>query len=295
MLGWRLLISAILIPALFVVFYFDAKAGETAPWLLGLSVLIAARGAWEMSHLLRTRSFSPSVPLVMACSVATVAANWYGRFGLLDTPPSSLLDGVGPALVAFALSLLAVFLSNAIRYREPGTSMETLGAEVLTVAYLGVLLSFAVQLRWVAGAEAGYYVLASLLIATKAGDIGAYTFGRLWGRRKMVPRLSPGKTWMGGLGALVGSGLGAYLWLHFAIGLFPLPPEAKPPVWIWCVVYGMALGVVGLIGDLCESLIKRDVGKKDSAALLPGFGGLLDLIDSVLYAAPVAWLLWALR
>jgi phosphatidate cytidylyltransferase len=146
------------------------------------------------------------------------------------------------------------------------------------------------QLRWVAGTQAGYLALGSLVIAAKSGDIGAYTLGRLFGRRKMVPRLSPGKTWMGGLGALLGAAAGSWAWLTWGTPLFNSAWQA--PAWYWSVLYGAIIGVVGLIGDLCESLIKRDVGQKDSAALLPGFGGLLDLLDSVLYAGPVAYVLW---
>ncbi|HEY4262892.1 MAG TPA: phosphatidate cytidylyltransferase, partial [Schlesneria sp.] len=83
------------------------------------------------------------------------------------------------------------------------------------------------------------------------------------------------------------------LWLYFATPLFaPKGEHWTPPDWLSSSVYGLILGVTGLIGDLSESLIKRDVGKKDSARLLPGFGGLLDLIDSVLYAGPVAYVLW---
>ncbi len=83
--------------------------------------------------------------------------------------------------------------------------METLGAELIIVAYVGVLLCLTAELRWVAGAQAGYLVLGSLIIAAKCGDIGAYTLGRLFGRRKMAPRFSPGKTWAGAIGALIGS------------------------------------------------------------------------------------------
>lgn len=286
MLGWRLLISAFLIPLLIFVFVLDHRAGASAPYLLGLAVLCAIRGSYEYSDLMRTRLFEPSFPLIAGCSSAVIGAVWWGRTTGLDPGP------LGTALVVFAISTLLIFLRGEIRYREPGRSLETIGAEVLGVAYLGVLMAVTAQLRWVAGSQAGYLVLASLVIAAKCGDIGAYTLGRLFGKRKMVPRLSPGKTWMGGLGALLGSGLATWAWLHFGPQLFF--ENAAPCPAGWSILYGLLIGVAGVVGDLAESLIKRDVGRKDAAQLMPGFGGLLDLLDSVLYTGPLAWVLWKL-
>lgn len=290
MLVWRLAISAVLIPALMLIFYLDAKAGSSAPILLVLVVALAYRGSSEMTELLHIRSFTPHGPTVIACSVFVASASWFGRFSFfpIDIPGDG--NTLAQVMLAYSLTILVLFLLATYRYREPGQSMETLGAELMIVSYVGVLLGVAAQLRWVAGEEAGYLVLGSLVIVTKAGDVGAYALGRLFGRAKMVPRLSPGKTWMGGGGALLGSALGALVWLEFATPLFNA--QWSPPAWYWTIMYGLILGVVGLIGDLCESLIKRDVGKKDSAILLPGFGGLLDLLDSVLYAGPVAYMMW---
>ncbi len=289
MLGWRLLLSSILIPLLIGVFVLDAKAGPQAPWLLGLCLLLAIRGAWEMVSLLRHRVAAVSFPLVAICSVAVIAAGWVQRFFPVENATSAV-GSLGPVMVAHSLVVLVLLLAGAVRYREPGASITTMGAELLAICYVGMLLSVTAQLRWVAGAEAGYLVLGSLVIAAKCGDVGAYTLGRLFGRKKMVPRLSPGKTWMGGLGAVLGAGLGAWAWIHFATPRFH--DGWTPPGWYWSVCYGAMIGVAGLVGDLCESLIKRDAGQKDSAALLPGFGGLLDLLDSVLFAGPVAYVLW---
>jgi phosphatidate cytidylyltransferase len=304
MLGWRLLFSAILIPALIGVFVLDHRAGESAPWLLGLVLLLVWRASFEFADLLKTRSFEPSFLMIACCSTAIVVAAWSWRFsptvtvqlqshltvGAASARVIVMTAGLAMSMLAFALSVLAIFLRGAVRYREPGKTMETAGAEVLGVAYVGCLLTVTSQLRWISGDQAGYLVLASLVIAVKCGDTLAYTFGRLWGKRKMVPTLSPGKTWMGGVGALVGSSLGTWAWLHWAPGLFFDNVEPCPAG--WSLLYGAILGVVGLIGDLAESLIKRDVEKKDSAALMPGFGGLLDLIDSVIFAGPVAFVLW---
>lgn len=293
MLGWRVFISAVLIPVLIGVFVLDHRAGEAAPYLFGLSVFLIWRASYEFSDLLKTRSFSPSFVLIGSFSTLIVGAAWLPHCGFLsDGVLSTSATPTDLPFVVFSLAVLAAFLRGAIRYREPGSTMETLGADILGVAYIGVLLSVTAQLRWVAGVQAGYLVLASLVIGAKCGDIGGYTLGRLFGKKKLVPTLSPGKTRMGAFGALLGSSLAVTAWLHFAPGYFF--DNAIPCKMGWSLLYGAIIGTVGLVGDLAESLIKRDVGKKDSAVLMPGFGGLLDLLDSVLYAGPVALVLWKL-
>ena len=294
MLVWRLLVSAILIPLFVGCFYLDACLGAHAPIFLAIVLFLAVFGAREMVDLLWTRSFTPNRTIVTACCVLVAAAAWWGRFGHMPIKIPSDDNTLAQVMLAYAMTILVLFLLATYRYREPGASMETLGVELLIVSYIGVLLGVVAQLRWVAGDQAGYLVIGSLVIVTKGGDVGAYFFGRLFGRRKLVPLLSPGKTWAGAVGALVGSAGSAVAWLHFATPLFTPQGISPwiPPYWVASAFYGLVLGVTGLVGDLCESLIKRDVGKKDSSSLLPGFGGLLDLVDSVLYAGPVAYVLW---
>lgn len=292
MLAWRLLVSTILIPVLIGIFWLDANSGARAPWLLGLSLLLAARAAWELCQLLRVRSVFPHTPIAIVCTLAVVAAAWIVHWQRDSTHADPTLAALGFVGFTYAMCVLAALLKGAIAYREPGTTIEALGAELLVISYVGVLLATTAQLRWVAGAGAGYLVLGSLVVAAKCGDIGAYTAGRLFGKRKMAPRLSPGKTWAGFVGALIGAGLGAMLW--FAVAPRTIDDSWPIVPWYWGALYGVILGLVGLIGDLCESLIKRDVGQKDAASLFPGFGGLLDLLDSILYAGPVALLLWKL-
>jgi phosphatidate cytidylyltransferase len=151
------------------------------------------------------------------------------------------------------------------------------------------MLFFIAQLRMAFGIGA----LASLVIVVKMGDTGAYTIGRLFGRHKMAPLVSPGKTIEGAVGAIVFACVGAWLSFHF------LGSTMNFPAWktFNCIgggwwVYGLCVGLAGLLGDLAESLIKRDVGQKDSSTWMPGFGGILDILDSLLLAAPVAWFCW---
>ena len=135
--------------------------------------------------------------------------------------------------------------------------------------------------------------LVSLIAVVKMGDIGAYTVGRLIGRHKMAPSISPGKTWEGLAGGLLFSCFGSYLTLGvFAPKLGLETANAMP--WIGWIAYGVAVGAAGVLGDLAESLLKRDARRKDSSDWLPGFGGVLDILDSILGAAPVAYLFWVL-
>ncbi len=284
MLGWRLLLSAILIPALIGLFVLDARMGAAAPVLFVLCLLMAIRGCVELAELLRRPALDPSVYAMCAATTGLLALTWWPR--LVGEAP----DPSWRIVTALALGVIGLFLYRAWRYREPGPNVPTLAAEVLGLCYIGLLLCLTAQLRWIGDGAYGYLALGSLIIAAKMGDVGAYTLGRLFGKRKMAPRLSPGKTWMGAMGALVGGALGAVVWLTW---LGPLVHEAWPPApLIRAALYGATIGLAGLFGDLCESLLKRDAGVKDSAPLLPGFGGLLDLLDSVLFAGPIAWILW---
>ena len=130
--------------------------------------------------------------------------------------------------------------------------------------------------------------LASLVAVVKGGDIMAYIVGVLVGRSKMAPLLSPGKTWEGTIASLVSSTLVASLLLDL------IAPEAAGLPYGGWLLYGPLVGLAGIVGDLGESLVKRGLQAKDSGGLLGGLGGVLDLIDCMLVAAPVAWLLWAL-
>ncbi len=291
MLGWRLLMSAIIVPLLVALFWFDQFLGTSAWLLLVFCGLVAVRNSYELTDLMAVRNMRPSFWATACLSLLVVFAAWIPR-GLIAelenaTQLFTTLGWIGAALI-FSFSVL--LMMEAIRFEQPGKSMESLGCNMVTVLYAGGLLAVTAQMRWFPNPQIGYFVIASVIICVKSGDTCAYTFGRLWGRRKMAPKLSPGKTWMGLVGAIVGSTAGGWMWLTFAGVLFAAKPVAAA---FWIVLaYSASVGLVGLIGDLCESLIKRDVEKKDSAALMPGFGGLLDLLDSPLFAGPFALAWW---
>ena len=133
------------------------------------------------------------------------------------------------------------------------------------------------------------HILLLLLVATvKMGDIAAFAGGKTFGKHKMAPRISPGKTWEGFASAMVGSIGGAYLFLYLAT----LCGAQNPfDAWWQPLVWGAILGPLGVFGDLWESGIKRDLAVKDSSNIIPGFGGILDILDAILIAGPVAFFL----
>jgi phosphatidate cytidylyltransferase len=144
---------------------------------------------------------------------------------------------------------------------------------------------FFASLRWLPGPEEGIangtVALALAIFVPKACDIGAYFTGRLLGRHPMAPVLSPKKTWEGFAGGMVTAVL-------VAIGLSRLGTRLQDSYWL-AIGFGLTVGLAGVLGDLGESLIKRDCQRKDAAQSVPGFGGVLDVVDSVVFAAPVVY------
>ena len=303
MLKHRLLMSALLIPATIGLFVWDHHLGESAPVLLVLVLLLSARCVWELVTLTRAAGFQPNLWFGVASVWSLLVVTWWPHlpktFYLWESVVLVVVEPDAPmwagmfGVVAVLLLVNAVFRYPLILPRQDaGREIATLGVELLIVVYVGVLLAMTSQLRWPGKASSGYFALGALVVATKMGDVGAYTFGRLIGGPKMTPKLSPGKTISGGFGHLVTAGLCSVAWLCW------LGPMVSTSWQSWDVapaaLFGVVVGFAGLIGDLAESLIKRDVGVKDAPALLPGFGGLLDLMDSILLAGPVAYGMWHL-
>ena len=287
MLAWRMFLGPLLIAAFIGLFVVDARAGESAPLLLALVGFVAVRAVWELAQLLRAR-FELSWPLLAGLSLMIVGANWLTAVPVFPALNAQGAGRLGFPMLAYALACLALFLRGLARYRSPGKNIDVLGAEFLIVTYVAVFLSPAVQLRFF-DLSLGYVPFASLIVAVKCGDTFAYFSGRWFGKTKLAPLVSPGKTRAGAVGALIGAALGSWAWLTWGTQWLT---NAAPGPWFWLLLYGLIVGLVGLLGDLAESLLKRDVEVKDSAPLLPGFGGLLDILDSIIFAGRVAYLLW---
>jgi len=261
-----------------------------------LAVVLCLLATQEMLGMFRAGGSNPLawavylgtlLPLVAAC--APIAWQQY--------PTDCHVGRLGWLACGLAAGLLVALVGEMRRYTAPGQTMANLGAAALSILYVGGLLGFLVQLRLlpVAGdvSRGGLLAMLSMIVVVKATDIGAYTAGRLWGRHKMAPVLSPGKTWEGVVGGLVFAVVGAWLALGPLASKLGIVSERDGLSWlVGVLVYAMVVSCAGILGDLAESLFKRDAGVKDSSTWLPGFGGVLDLLDSLLVAAPVAYFCW---
>ena len=183
---------------------------------------------------------------------------------------------------------MATFVVQSVQFAQPGRTMATIAGTVLAVAYVGLLGSFIIQMRWFDGPYHGLIPLVFLIATAKGADTGAYTLGRLAGRHKLWPRLSPNKTIEGALGGLV-FGVAAAL-IVAAVARYVLRVPTLD--WAAAVGFGLVVGAAAQLGDLMESMIKRDCARKDASAAVPGFGGVLDVLDSLLFAGPVAFGYW---
>ncbi len=289
MLRWRLLLGTLIVGLLVGLCWLDHGAKMPGAWLLPVALVFATMAGSEMLYLTGSAGMRPLPWAVYGGNLAIVASGWLPTLFPGAFPSSDPLAALMWPMVALALAFVAVFLGEMRRYEKPGGVTTNIAAAVLSLVYVGGLLSFVVQLRLVWGIGA----LATLVLTVKMGDTGAYTVGRLFGRHKMAPVLSPGKTIEGAAGGLFFACLGSWIAFTWLVPRACNLGEGALPSWGW-VLFGVVVGVTGLLGDLAESLIKRDVGCKDSSRWLPGFGGVLDLLDSILLAAPVAWGCWAL-
>jgi phosphatidate cytidylyltransferase len=286
----RITLGMVLVAAVGAILYGDVVlarwTGFTAApgfWVLLVASLVA--GAAEFFRMLRARGLPAQPGLGLAFVVILVAAVFAETQLEPRIRPWLYHRGLEVYLLLIVGLTFAAFLTQIGRVERSGSDMGRALASVawtvlgvLTVGLLGVFLA---KVRFLSDDPMrGLGYLALTLGVVKGSDVGAYTVGSLVGRRKLVPTLSPAKTVEGtagalavGIGAAIGIGVG---WCGFA--------------WWQMLIFGLAVATAGVLGDLAESLMKRGCGVKDSGRV-PGFGGVLDILDSMLAAGPVAYLL----
>jgi len=326
MFRWRLLLGVGLIGLLVVLAWADHRCPVPGAVLLPLAGGLSLLATGEFLALARQAVAGCAAWPVYVGNMGILLAAWIPAVQALNQQGGDSSGGLGLAalgvaergmLLILAGALLLAMLEEIRRFAGPGGVTARLGVASLGLLYGGLLLSFLVLLRMGYGIGA----LASVILVVKMADTGAYFVGHLLGRHQLAPRLSPGKTVEGTIGGLLvgwAAAWAVFTWLTPALkvstppahpGAVSISPgltgegrlleEVPPPVhspeapwWAW-TAYGLVLSLVGLGGDLAESLLKRDAGCKDSSRWMPGFGGVLDLLDSLLWAAPVAYFWWA--
>jgi len=256
-------------------------------WIGGapLATLLGAMSgiaAWEFYRIAREGGTTPLSAIGIVLSACIPIAVHGQILGVLTIP-----------LYAWVLCVVAI-LGAAIWLRGvDGKPLGAVSSTVYGVLYTGATLSFAYVLRYhnyAVGDTAGALAVLFPVVLTWASDSGAYFSGRLIGGRKLIPSVSPGKTVAGAVGGVVVTVAVTYA---FTYGLLvPKAQLAFTPVGI--VIFGVAISIIAQIGDLAESLLKREAGVKDSGTLFPGHGGVLDRLDSLFFVLPAAYALYDL-
>ena len=185
-------------------------------------------------------------------------------------------------LLFIVLGLLLILFMQFAR-QDNRNAILGLSTTLFGVLYVSWFFSFLVKIRLLLPGVEGVKLLGFIILVTKCGDIGGLVIGSAIGKHPLLPKVSPNKSVEGTLGSLVFSAMIAVIFRSF------LPPEINFPIW-QIAIMGLFFGALGQLGDLSESLIKRDCGVKDSGKLLPGLGGVLDMIDSLLFSAPAFYL-----
>ena len=262
---------------------------KTAPGLpmLVLMLLLIVLGTKEIAAMfghkgLNTNAFVPAMGSVLIC----VAAFHRSIIAQHNIDLSALIATIG------AVTAMAALIRHSVPAKQTDGALGAAAACLFCVGYLGVLPMFYVLIRM----EYSAYVIAGLIMTTKSCDIGAYFTGRMVGKTKLIEWLSPKKTREGLAGGLVFSAVVAtgLAWLsnRYDLASATSGGDALEFNLVWAAVGGALLGGVGHIGDLVASLFKRDAGIKDSGNVIPGFGGVIDVVDSPLFVAPLAyWML----
>lgn len=258
-------------------------SGSTLPGgliVLPIMLLLCTTASRELSRILRRKGVDSTLP-IMASGAA---------LGLLTVASAAWMHQLVTPITAVALAgscgtaVMITALLHASRRKKLEGTLAAAGGALLSYVYLGLMAGFALLLR----SEHSAWVLLWVLMVTKSCDIGAYFTGKSIGKHKLIPWLSPGKTWEGLIGGVVVSsivGAAGMYWLHSA---------GKSDHALWLALFAGALfGIVGQAGDLVASMFKRDAAVKDAGGSLPGFGGVLDVLDSPLLVMPVAF--WWLR
>lgn len=277
---WRLISSIVLWAIMVAVIFF---LPPTALYLF-LNVIVA-RAVWEFYVICEAKGLRTYKVWGVIGAIALISGSWF----VFDTNAHPGTSAFTTRSYDFEMVILLVFAIGVFIRQFPQKlnpqGIETMSVTLFGLIYVAWLSNFITRINFTF--ETGKYFVMYLIIVTKFTDIGAYLTGSTIGRHKMIPRISPKKTWEGTVGGMMFA-------VGFSIGSLYIPTIGPALIQTGMNLYhatvlGVLLGGAAVIGDLAESLIKREANVKDSSTLLPGHGGALDLIDSLLFTAPLLY------
>jgi phosphatidate cytidylyltransferase len=254
----RWITGVIAVPVLFVIIAYGS--GELfALLIVGVTLL----GMGEYNRMVFGAGFSQEKAETLVAALLILVSAAAGDMALLVT------------ILTFAV--MTVLMFNLLRIRGKGMDMTRVGGVILGILYIPLLMSHFILIRQ---APAGARWIFLILVLAFSGDIAAYYVGRALGKNKLLPQVSPGKTVEGTIGLVAGSIAGCLVFRQLFLPLLPIAHA---------VILGLVGSVVGQLGDLSESALKRSAGVKDSGTLLPGHGGILDRLDCLMFIAPFVY------
>jgi phosphatidate cytidylyltransferase len=248
---------------------------------LAVMILLAVFGLLEFYGLVEKRGFACFKLWGVLGGLLLMIGTFLNLTGVVGRSgsPARVNDFETSFLILFVLGLcLRQFLA-----RSQASGLMAVSTTLFGLMYVPYLLNFVQKINFFPGVQGHYFLLYFVLI-TKFSDTGAYSVGSLIGKHKMIPRISPGKTWEGFAGAILFSALASLLFVHF------LKSKMAGMNWRHALILGSVLSVCAVVGDLIESIFKREADVKDSGHFFPGIGGVLDLLDSLLFNAPIMYL-----
>lgn len=252
-------------------------------FFLAIIVLLAVAGLAEFYDLVAKRELICFKGWGIFGGLLLMLGTFLNLTGQLGTSgsPARVNDFETGFLILFVLGLcLRQFFS-----RSNTAGILAISTTLFGLMYVPWLLNFVQKINFFFyPGEDGRYYLLYFVVITKFSDTGAYAVGSLIGRHKMIPRISPGKTWEGFAGAVLVATLASLIFIHF------LGRKMPGMTWAHAIILGIILSIAAVVGDLIESLFKREAGVKDSGRFFPGIGGILDLLDSLLFNAPLMYL-----
>jgi phosphatidate cytidylyltransferase len=280
---FRRLISTVILWTVIVAALFSRSHLISDGVFLLLMVLLAFAGLAEFYGMVEKRGLACFKWCGLIGGVLLMAGTFLNVNGYIGTQgsPARVNDFETGFLILFVLGLcVRQFVS-----KTNASGITAIAVTLFGLMYVPWLLNFIQKINYFPGLEGnGKFYVFYFILLTKFSDMGAYLVGSLIGKHKMIPRISPGKTWEGFGGAIVVSTGASLVFVHF------LGDKMYGMNWLHAVILGVLLSSTAVLGDLIESLFKREAGVKDSGKFFPGIGGILDLLDSLLFNAPIMYL-----